>query len=75
LTQVFTTKLVLASRGYGWLREKEVCRALRRVVVETWEEGFPGRGLAEAVEYIDMRESLRKLMADGGRRREAPQRM
>lgn len=75
LTHVFTTRLVLASRWYGWLREKEVCRALRRVVVDTCEEGLLGRGPAEAVEYMDMRESLRKLMARDGRRRDAPQRM
>jgi hypothetical protein len=52
-----------------------VWRALRRVVVETCEEGLLGRRLAEAVEYMDMRESLRKLMAGDGRRRDAPQRM
>jgi len=37
-------------------------------VVETWDDGFPGRGpVPDAVEYMDIRESLRKLMlAMGG---------
>lgn len=35
VSQVLTTKLVLASNGYGCAEEKELCSALSRVVVET----------------------------------------
>jgi hypothetical protein len=41
-THVLTTKLVLGSRGYGWPEEYALCRAFRRVVVETCAEDCAG---------------------------------
>ena len=38
VSHVLTTKLVLASRRYGWAEVYVVCRALSNVVVETWVE-------------------------------------
>jgi hypothetical protein len=63
LTQVLTTKLVEASRWYGWLCLKEEFRKLRSDVVDTCEGGLRGAAL-EAVEYVDMRELTKLMVAE-----------
>lgn len=44
LTQVFTTRLVLASRLYGWAYLYAELSVFSRVVVDVCEGGLPGRG-------------------------------